>query len=197
MSGEYIPLVEFENDYEILNKYPFTIRRKSDHFEIKENVHKVNRYITVCLNQKSYYKHVLVAKQFIPNDDPENKNEVDHINHGRTDYHLSNLRWVSHSKNCVNKSGNRSVKYEFIDDIPEDAIIVDFYNNYTFEENRYYFYHDDENNEDIFYGKTSDNVYKVLHVNIARGGKKYVSLQDVNNKRVSVYIDRYRYQHDI
>ena len=196
---EFVPLIDFEDDYEILNQYPFTIRRKDNHYEVTENIHKVNHYVSVCLKLRPFYKHVLIAKQFIPN--PENYSEVDHINHDRTDYHIENLRWVNHSLNCINKSANRSVKYHFIDDIPEDSAVVDFYkteNGYhTFDENRYYFYHDEENNEDKFYGKTSESLYKVLHVNIAKGGKRYVSLQDRDNKRVSVYIDKYRYQHDL
>ncbi|KAK8896008.1 hypothetical protein M9Y10_013894 [Tritrichomonas musculus] len=197
--AEFVPLKDFEDDYEIQTEYPFVIRRIRDKMILTENSHKVHRYITVCLNQTPYFKHVLIAKQFIPN--PNNLPEVDHINHDRTDYHLSNLRWVTSSQNNINKSSNKGVQYEFIDDIPEDASIVDFYNTYNihhaFEENRYLYYHDEENDEDLFYGKTSDNAYKILHVNTARGGKKYVSLQDINNKRVSIYIDKYRYQHDL
>ncbi len=29
-SSEYVPLLNYENDYEILNDFPFTIRRKCD-----------------------------------------------------------------------------------------------------------------------------------------------------------------------
>ena len=32
---EFVPLEDFP-DYEILNVYPFTIRRKDNHFEVKD-----------------------------------------------------------------------------------------------------------------------------------------------------------------
>ena len=105
-SVEFVPLLEFENDYEILNQYPFTIRRKSDLHEIPESSRGA-WYISVNLNQQSYDKHRLIAKQFIPNDDPEHKIQVDHINHDKTDYHLDNLRWVSVSDNFKKSNKNK------------------------------------------------------------------------------------------
>ena len=62
----FVPL----KDYEILNRYPFTIRRKSNHFIGKDSTH-IEGYIRVCLNGNYYLKHVLIVRQFIPNDDPK------------------------------------------------------------------------------------------------------------------------------
>ena len=31
-AGEFVDLLNFENDYEILNQEPFTIRKKSNHY---------------------------------------------------------------------------------------------------------------------------------------------------------------------
>ena len=95
---EFIPLLGFENDYEILNNYPFTIRRKKGHYIVSEWLNS-NGYPAVCIKKRTCQKHILIAKQFIPNDDPEHKTEVDHINHNRTDYHIDNLRWVTKSDN--------------------------------------------------------------------------------------------------
>ena len=113
--SEFIPLLNFENDYEILNEYPFTIRRRRDGYVISESLNS-GGYPQVKLNGDSYYKHVLIAKQFIPN--PENLPCVDHYNHDRTDYHLVNLRWCNQSNNQFNKSSHLGVEYTFHDSIP-------------------------------------------------------------------------------
>ena len=198
---EFVPLLNFEADYEILNQYPFTIRKKSNKRVLKESVNKLSGYIDVNLNQKIYLKHRLIALQFLPNDDPINNDVIDHINHDRTDNHLNNMRWCSQSANQYNKSYYKGVQYEFIDDIPNDSMMIDFYETKTarreFEANKYYYYHDETNNEDIFYGRITDNVYKVLHHNIAYSGNEYVNLRDINNKVVGLMINKFKHQHDL
>ena len=124
-AGEFVDLLNFENEYEILNEYPFTIRRKRDHYVLKEGL--LNGYIRVSLNGRDYYKHRLIALQFLSNDEPETKIYIDHINHDRSDYHLTNLRWVSRSRNNRNKSSYKGVNYDYADTIPDDSLIVDFY----------------------------------------------------------------------
>ena len=197
--AEFEPLKGFENDYEIQKEFPFVIKNKKTGRILAEGEYRQNVYPCVSLNNKIYYKHILVAKQFIEN--PDNLPQVDHINHDRSDYHLSNLRYVSSSDNCRNKSSHLSIKYEFVDDIPDDAMIIDFYETKTerreFEENKYYYYFDESNNEDKFYAKITDNIYKILHINTNKSGNEFVSLRDVENKTVGVYINRFKHQHDL
>ncbi|KAK8893777.1 hypothetical protein M9Y10_022206 [Tritrichomonas musculus] len=198
-SVEFVPLLNFENDYEILNQYPFTIRKKSNHKIIGESLS--NGYVNVNLNQKKYLKHRIIAIQFIPNPDPINNDIIDHINHDRTDNHLINLRWLSSSENNKNKSNFKGIQYEFIDDIPDDAIIIDYYETRTerkeFEENKYYYYHDESTNENKFYAKITDNLYKILHINTNKSGNEFVCLKDVNNIMVKIYINKFKHQHDL
>ena len=195
---EFIPLKDFD-DYEILSVYPFTIRRKDNHHEMSERIH--NGYIDIKLNGKRYTKHRLIALQFIPNDDPENKTQVDHINHQKTDNHLSNIRWCSPSVNQFNKSSNVGVQYEFIDDLPEDAIMVDFYETKNgrkeFEENRYYYYFNEGANEDIIYSKITDNLYRIMHLNRNKAVNYFVYVRDIENKTVAMYINRFKFQHNL
>ncbi len=122
---DFVTLKDFENEYEILNQYPYTIRRKKDHYVVKESINKSNGYVQVNLSGKPYQKHRIIAKQFIPN--PNDLPFIDHISRDRTDYHLSNLRWVSASENNRNASGRHGVSYEFIDNIPDEAIVITHY----------------------------------------------------------------------
>lgn len=59
--------------------------------------------LTIGKNRKHFFKHVLVAKTFIENDDPENKTQVDHIDGNPTNNSISNLQWLSPSDNCLKR----------------------------------------------------------------------------------------------
>ena len=190
-TGVFVDLLNFEDDYEILNTEPFTIRRKRDHYEIKEGLFSTG-YVRVCLNGKAYRKHRLIALQFLHNDDPELKTDIDHINHNRSDNRLINLRWISPSKNYRNKSSFKGVNYNYVDDIPDDSLIVDFYETrnarHEFEG---YYYH-----EGVFYYDNDYN-YRILNINVNKSGNQFVCLRDIYGRHVKLYINRFLQQHDL
>ena len=185
---EFVPL-NGHDDYEILNVYPYTIRKKSNHYEIKESV-KNTGYVQVHLNGKNYNKHRLIAEQFIPN--PHNLSCIDHMNHDRSDYHIENLRWVSYSTNLKNKSSYKGVEYTYVDDIPDESIVVDFYETRNGRrEFKNYYYHDG-----VFYYDNDMN-YRILHIITAKNGSRFVCIKDINGKKTSVVIHRFLKQHDL
>ena len=200
-SNEFVRMINHPR-YEMMTKYPHTIRRIDNKHEVSECNDKAG-YLMVKLNddckRRTCYKHRLIAEQFIPN--PDSLSQVDHINHDRKDNRIENLRWVSASTNQFNRSSNNGVRYEFIDDIPDDAVVVDFYNvraeRREFEDNRYYYYYNEDSNEDVFYGRINENVYKILHINTCRNGSRFVSLMDTNNRQVCVMVNRFKQQHDL
>ena len=183
---QFIPLLNFEDDYEILNQYPFTIRKRVNQFVPSEFLR--NEYPAIHLNGKIYYKHILIAKQFIPN--PDNLPFVDHINRDRLDYHLENLRFVTASQNSRNKSSNMGVEYDFVKTIPKEAIHVTNYNQHTFEENEYFYY------DNVFYFYNGIE-YRIMYINENESGNKYVKMFNDEGKYVKVYYSKFKCLYEI
>ena len=195
---EFVTINEYP-DYEILNDFPYTIRRKDNHYEVKECINKSNGYASVCINSNKINKHQIIAKQFLPN--PNNLPQVDHLNKDRSDYHLSNLRWVSVRENMRNKSSNNGVSYEFIDNIPDEAIVITHYDlkkeRRVFAEKEYYYYYNEETEEDIFYQRITDEVYRIMYINTAKGGRKFIVTRDVNHTKTTFYIHIFKQQYGL
>lgn len=55
-------------------------------------------------NVKRALIHVLIAKMFIPNINPDKYKIVDHIDRNKYNYNLNNLRWSTLSENAINVS---------------------------------------------------------------------------------------------
>ena len=120
-----------DSDYEIFSEYPYPIRRKGSDKVISESI-KNDGYVQCHLNRIPYQKHRIVALQFIPN--PNNLPEVDHLNHNRADYRIENLCWSSHSENQKNKTSAKGRQFTFIDELPETAEPLEFYNEHEFDD---------------------------------------------------------------
>ena len=196
---DFVPLLNF-NDYEILNVYPFTIRHKDTHRVVSESIN--NRgYVQVWLNGKHYLSHRLIALQFIHNDDPINKYVVDHINHNRHDNHLSNIRWTTPKSNSENRTSINGIIYQYFDEIPDESVVVDFYdssiNHYEFDEDKYYYWFDEDNDEDVFYVKIDDNIYRKLHINRLKSGTRFVYMKPNNSNNIQVFINKFKQLYDL
>ena len=171
-------------DYEININYPFKIRKKSNKKIVSESL--INGYISCNLNGKRYLKHRLIALQFIPNDDSENKTEIDHVNHNKTDNHLTNLRWVSCSDNAKNKSSHKNIIYEYFDTIDDEAIEITDYGKHKFE---FYYFVEKEDSFYFYNGKQ----YRKLHVNCdKRTVSYYVNLYDITNKLRRICLNKFK-----
>lgn len=82
---------------------------------LKLSIYKGYKYIGLRKNGKQYRLsvHRLVAKAFC--DNPNNYNEIDHIDGNPLNNHYSNLRWCNHTENMNNKNFiERKTKYKNI-----------------------------------------------------------------------------------
>ena len=70
-------------------------------------------YRSYSINGKSVEGHRLVAEKYLPN--PDNKEQVDHINRVRHDNRVENLRWTTRQENCENRifggTEKQAIKY--------------------------------------------------------------------------------------
>ena len=182
MDREFVVCVADPN-YEISTTYPHDIRRigskRNAFIKPKDNG---CGYYQVCLSDGKYkYVHRIIAMQFIENDDPIHKTQVDHINRIRSDNRIENLRWVTASTNNRNKSGRNGVEYEFLDKLPDNCVCVNeccgnrFDNVYYCKDNNKCYYVD--------VNIRSINVYKT------KFGREFVRLRNVDGKYKNVYLD--------
>ena len=182
-NGNWVPCI-LDDDYEICDQYPHNIRRKGSSKNVVLSMKKKG-YLQINLNRKPYAHHRVVALQFIENDDPETKTEVDHINHDRADNHISNLRWVSSAQNQKYRGGYAGKQFTYLDVIPEDSVEVTTYNNRELEN---YYYSPAAN---AFYLYDDIGRYRVLTTNV-RNNQETVKMYDKNGNRFVLSIMKFK-----
>ena len=74
-------------------------------------------YETCNMGGKRYKVHRLVATAFVPNEDPEHNDVVDHIDGRKQNNASSNLRWVTRQENTRAAYANGLIKTRDLTDI--------------------------------------------------------------------------------
>jgi len=109
MKEEWKVLDSFPN-YKISNTGKIISLKFNKEIGKKSNYN--NGYITVTLRgtneNKSLYKHRLVAQLFIPN--PNNKPDINHIDGNKWNCSIDNLQWVTKSENTQHAVSNGLLK---------------------------------------------------------------------------------------
>ena len=147
---------------------------------VTEHLHN-NGYLRCTINNKKYLKHRLIALQWIPN--PDGYKCVDHVNHNRVDNRIENLRWTSNNRNANNRFDQ-----QFVNEIPDDAIVVDDYNNHRFED--LYFY------DDVFYKYNGIN-YAIKPAYLNKAGNYEIKVSDVNSIQRNINYCKFKRQYGL
>ena len=172
-------LLKTDIDYEISTVYPYQIRKRSNGRIIKES--EDNGYLRCRISNKTVFKHKLIALQWKPN--PDALPYISHINGNRCDNHIENLEWVSKIA-----SQNRRSNQTFVETIPGEAIHVDCYNNWEFED---LYYHDNQ-----FYKYNGINyVVKPRYRNSL--GSWYIFVNDAKGTRRPINYPRFKREYGI
>jgi hypothetical protein len=170
-------ILTVNNNYEINDAYPYRIRKKNHTRLIKEFKRNRHGYRAVSLEDVLFYKHVVIAKQWISNSGDTGQHKVvDHINRKKSDNHISNLRWVTSSENNLNKSGSRGRKYEYVSTLPEGSVEVNHCNNWNFMN---LYYHDGE-----FFSKVGVAYRKLVQLD--NENSKHFHMKDSEGKSRAV-----------
>ena len=169
-----------DSDYEICTAYPHQIRKKETGKIVSEWNHPKG-YLCVDLNKQHYLKHRVIALQFIPN--PNKLEQIDHINHIKTDNRIENLRWCSNQQNSNQRSCQR-----FTDKIPDEAIHVTTYNDYNFDE---LYFHDD-----VFYVYNGIN-YVIKPRYQSHSGYWYINMTDTEGRPRKISYNKFKRIYDL
>jgi len=179
---EWVPCV-VDVGYEIASTYPHQVRRRRGTRIVSEFLDATIGYVRLSLNRRIYCKHRVVALQFVPNPNPAEFTEVDHINRVRTDNRVVNLRWVSSRMNAWNKTSLRGVVCRYTNTIPDDVVPIHMYNNHVFK--------------DYFYSRTTDTCYfynglqyRFLNYHVTRAGRT-IGIRDIKHNLRTVYLNKW------
>ena len=178
---EWQPLKGHES-YEIYTDFPYQIRKRISHIPVKTHRDKTKgNYYVLYLDGKRYYLHHILANHFI--DNPNGLRCVDHIDRDRGNNHIENLRWCSQRQNTNNRSDQT-----FVDEIPEEAIKVDHFNGWTFDE---LYFHDN-----TFYVYNGIN-YVVKRRYQDKNGYYFILITDAPGIRRTIYFNRFKREYQL
>lgn len=194
------PLVDYEDNYEILHTYPYPIRNKRTKHILTERLDKNNGYVYISLCGATVLKHRILAKHFLYDDYVEEhsdidvvwaKLDVDHIDGFRDNNHLDNLRICTHSENLKNRRMKGYNCPRDVEVLPDDAVEIKQYvlnNIRKYASGKYYY----SFKTDTFYARNArnPNMYQTICENYCNGKTRRINLIDENGATAQVNVKK-------
>ena len=182
--NEYVVLKEFP-EYVIQKEFPHVIKKIKTGKIAKPTLNKSNGYYQVCLNGKNHLFHRILARQFISN--PENLPCVDHKNLRRDDNRLENLRFCTNKQNCNNRRNNI-----IVNEIPDDAIVVESYKEYTFE-NLYF----SPSTNRFYFDSGIDFIERKPIIDKRSNNSYFIHARDINENDITIYYNKFKKEYNL
>ena len=114
--------------------------------------------------------------------------QIDHIDHNKENNRIENLRWVSSSDNCKNKTGYKGFKVNYVDELSDEAFEITTYGNYEFED---IFFDNDK-----FYYYNGLNYRELRYCN--KHGLLFVNVREINNnEQIHLYLNKFKKLYNI
>ena len=168
-SNDWIVLDKYPR-YEISLSIPHVIRDKFTKRIISQSQNDVG-YLQISLYGETKLMHRVICEQFKKFDGDTARMDVNHINHKKLDNRIENLEWITHRENLANRRTFSKQINEYIDEINENYVKIESYDNKKLKDRYYY---DKENNLIYLETKHGDK-YKLVKPS-SNGKIKMISL---------------------
>ena len=165
-------VLKFDNRYEISTTEPWNFRKIGKTNCQKQSLNK-NGYLQTSIG-RSQIVHRMVAHQYINNDDPKNKTQVDHIDWNKLNNSIENLRWSSQSENMINREDIFRKSDIVLNELPPGSELINEYKDYEFD--KYYY----NTNDERIYMITKGGKAKVVKPFMDKNDYQRIILCDIN-----------------
>ena len=160
-------------------------------FHDKDGYPRVNLYNSGLSKQIPIHK--LVAKAFIPNNNPKAYTQVDHRDRCKVNNHTSNLRWVDSFGNQYNRADR---PYDFVDKLGPEFVQIRQYGRHVFDRlfydgsGKFYMYIDEATGYREIVPAPAGNSYCIYCIDVSRT-RRGMGLIKLTNYAIILLTEKY------